>query len=104
MRHVAVGASSPIPGSGALLARALSERDAPKQQTRVSILGSKKHNAFTNGGVELFDMAATGRIDAFFSVVVKSMVKQILILLDLAPTRKVRFVGLDRSDPLIFTT
>ena len=66
VRHVAVGASSPIPGSGALLARALSERDAPKQQTRVSILGSKKHNAFTNGGVELFDMAATGRIDAFF--------------------------------------
>jgi glutaconate CoA-transferase subunit B len=66
VRHVAVGASSPIPGSGALLARALSERKASGEPTRVSILGSKKHNAFTNGGVELFDMAATGRIDAFF--------------------------------------
>ncbi|NCW01078.1 MAG: CoA synthetase, partial [Betaproteobacteria bacterium] len=28
VRHVAVGASSPIPGSGALLARALSEVDS----------------------------------------------------------------------------
>ena len=64
--HVAVGASSPIPGSGALLARALSESKTGKAQTRVSILGSKKHHLFTNGGVELFDMAATGRIDAFF--------------------------------------
>lgn len=66
VRHVAVGASSPIPGSGALLARALSERKESGLPTRVSILGSKRHNAFTNGGVELFDMAATGRIDAFF--------------------------------------
>jgi len=64
--HVAIGASSPIPGSGALLARALSESRADGCSTRVSILGSKKHNFFTNGGVELFDMAATGRIDAFF--------------------------------------
>ncbi|NCW51126.1 MAG: CoA synthetase [Betaproteobacteria bacterium] len=66
VRHVAVGASSPIPGSGALLARALSEVDSASSPTRVSILGSRTHNAFTNGGVELFDMAATGRIDAFF--------------------------------------
>ncbi len=34
--------------------------------TRVSVLGSRRHNAFTNGGVELFDLAAQGRIDAFF--------------------------------------
>src|SRR6185295_14163263 len=60
-RHVAVGASSPIPGSAALLARTLSG-DA----MRVSVLGSEKHNFFTNGGVELFDLAAQGRIDAFF--------------------------------------
>lgn len=33
---------------------------------RVSVLGSTEHNAFTNGGVELFDLAAEGRIDAFF--------------------------------------
>ncbi|MEO5861580.1 MAG: CoA-transferase [Burkholderiales bacterium] len=60
-RHVAVGAASPIPGSAALLARVQS-----KGATRVSILGSQRHNTFTDGGVELFDLAAQGRIDAFF--------------------------------------
>ena len=60
-RHVAVGASSPIPGSGALLARSLSANEM-----RVSVLGSRRNNFFTNGGVELFDLAAQGRIDAFF--------------------------------------
>ncbi len=59
--HVAVGASSPIPGGAALLARARSDGGL-----RVSLLGSEKHNAFTNGGTELFDCAAQGRIDAFF--------------------------------------
>ena len=61
VRHVAVGASSPIPGAAALLTRAQSNGT-----TRVSVLGSRRHNAFTNGGVELFDLAAQGRIDAFF--------------------------------------
>ena len=60
-RHVAVGASSPIPGAAALYTRADSNG-----ATRVSVLGSRRHNAFTNGGVELFDLAAQGRIDAFF--------------------------------------
>jgi glutaconate CoA-transferase, subunit B len=60
-RHVAVGQSSPIPGSGALLARRLSGG-----ATQVSVLGSRRNNFFTNGGVELFDLAAQGRIDAFF--------------------------------------
>jgi len=60
-RHVAVGAASPIPGSGALLARELS-----RGAMRVSVLGSLRNNFFTNGGVELFDLAAQGRIDAFF--------------------------------------
>ncbi len=59
--HVAVGASSPIPGGAALLARARSGGSL-----RVSMLGSEDHNAFTNGGTELFDCAAQGRIDAFF--------------------------------------
>ncbi|MCL4766718.1 MAG: CoA synthetase [Hyphomicrobiaceae bacterium] len=59
--HVAVGASSPIPGSAALLARALSGG-----ALRVSLLGSRRHNPFTDGGRELFDCAAQGRIDAFF--------------------------------------
>ena len=59
--HVAVGAASPIPGSGALLARELS-----RGAMRVSVLGSLRNNFFTDGGVELFDLAAQGRIDAFF--------------------------------------
>jgi glutaconate CoA-transferase, subunit B len=63
--HVAVGASSPIPGAGALLARALSE-SGPGETMRLSILGSRRHNAFTNGGVEIFDMIGQGRIGAFF--------------------------------------
>ncbi|MCC7271611.1 MAG: CoA synthetase, partial [Alphaproteobacteria bacterium] len=61
VEHVAVGASSPIPGAAALLARALSG-DA----MRVSVLGSRRHNPFTEGGRELFDCAAQGRIGAFF--------------------------------------
>ena len=61
LRHVAVGASSPIPATAALLARALSPRPL-----RVSMLGSRAHNPFTDGAKELFDCAAQGRIDAFF--------------------------------------
>lgn len=60
-RHVAVGASSPIPGAGALLAQNLSGGEM-----RVNVLGSRRNNFFTDGGVELFDCAAQGRIDAFF--------------------------------------
>lgn len=60
-RTVAVGASSPIPGAAALLARARTGGGV-----RVLMLGSRQHNAFTDGGRELFDCAAQGRIDAFF--------------------------------------
>ncbi|MBT5038336.1 MAG: CoA synthetase [Rhodospirillaceae bacterium] len=59
--HVAVGASSPIPGAAALLARARA-----KDIFRVSVLSSQRHNDFTDGARELFDCAAQGRIDAFF--------------------------------------
>jgi glutaconate CoA-transferase, subunit B len=59
--HVAVGAVSPIPGAAALLAR---ERSGGSM--RVSLLGSERHSFFTEGGRELFDCAAQGRIDAFF--------------------------------------
>src|SRR6185312_13194841 len=65
VRHVAVGASSPIPAAGAMLLRARNERDG-KPPVRISILGSERHNFFTNGSVELFDCAAQGRVDAFF--------------------------------------
>jgi glutaconate CoA-transferase subunit B len=65
VRHVAVGASSPIPAAGAMLLRALCEQD-DRPRVRISILGSVAHNFFTNGSVELFDCAGQGRIDAFF--------------------------------------
>lgn len=64
-RHVAVGASSPIPAAGAMLLRALKEHNGD-QGPRISILGSVEHNFFTNGSTELFDCAGQGRIDAFF--------------------------------------
>ncbi|KZD20768.1 CoA transferase [Tardiphaga robiniae] len=64
VRHVAVGASSPIPAAGAMLLRALRQQ-AGEKGPRISILGSVEHNFFTNGSAELFDCAGQGRIDAF---------------------------------------
>ena len=61
VHHVAVGMLSPVPGAGALLARQLSDG-----RTRVSILGSRRHNRWTNGGAELFDLAGRGGVGAFF--------------------------------------
>lgn len=57
-RNIAVGALSPIPGAAAYLAREL--------DPSVKVLGLVESNAFPNGGVELFDCAAEGRLDAFF--------------------------------------
>ncbi len=65
-RSVAVGAASPIPGAGALLARHWAAAETPSRRLFLTILGSGRLNAMTSGGVELFDMAAQGRIDAFF--------------------------------------
>jgi glutaconate CoA-transferase subunit B len=61
LRHVAVGAASPVPAAAALLAQALAGG-----RLTVSILGAEQHNPFTDGGRELFDCAAQGRLDAFF--------------------------------------
>ena len=61
---VAVGATSPLPATATLLARARAE--AAGGQLQAIILGSLRHNPFTDGGRELFDCAAQGRIDAFF--------------------------------------
>jgi glutaconate CoA-transferase subunit B len=64
-RTIAVGASSPYPAAGAMLLRARhAARALPA--VRISVLGSREHNFFTNGAFELFDAAAQGRIDAFF--------------------------------------
>lgn len=60
-RHIAVGVSSPIPGSAALLRRAL-DGNRPK----VSVIGAESPEFRTDGGVDMFDCAGQGRIDAFF--------------------------------------
>ena len=61
---VAVGAASALPAAATLLARARAEEAGERLQAIV--LGSRRHNPFTDGGRELFDCAAQGRIDAFF--------------------------------------
>ncbi len=59
--HIAVGVSSPIPGSAALLQQATSSA-----VVRVSVIGAQSPEFRTDGGVDLFDSAGQGRIDAFF--------------------------------------
>ena len=61
LRNVAVGTNSPVAAAAALLVEAESEG-----RTRASILGSRRFNPFNDGGSELHDRAAQGRIDAFF--------------------------------------
>jgi len=58
--HVAVGAASPIPASGAFL---LKQRNP---SLRISLLQKRNGNPFTEGSRELFDLAGQGRIDVFF--------------------------------------
>jgi glutaconate CoA-transferase subunit B len=60
-RHAAIGASSPVPAAAALLAR-----ERGNGRPYVSLLGSRRHTFFTDGGRELFDCAGQGRIDVFF--------------------------------------
>jgi glutaconate CoA-transferase subunit B len=57
--HVVAGALSPLPAAAALLAQALGP-------TRATLLGSRRFSPFGEGGRELFDSAAEGRIDALF--------------------------------------
>ena len=59
--HVAVGAASPIPATGAFLSRALRNG-----KLRISLLHKRAGNPFTEGSRELFDLAGQGRIDVFF--------------------------------------
>ncbi len=59
--HITTGMASPIPAAAALLAKELSD-----QPIRVSILASQHLHSFTEGSSEVFDLAAQGRIDAFF--------------------------------------
>ena len=59
-RHVAVGAASPIPATGAFLLK------QKKPSLRISLLAKRIGNPFTQGSRELFDLAGQGRIDVFF--------------------------------------
>jgi len=59
-RHVAVGAASPIPATGAFLLK------QTHPSLRISLLAKRSGNPFTEGSRELFDLAGQGRIDVFF--------------------------------------
>ena len=59
-RHAAIGASSPIPATGALL------HQQEDKAFRVSLQQRRAANPFTEGSRELFDLAGQGRIDTFF--------------------------------------
>lgn len=59
--HVAVGMASPIPAAASLLAA-----ECSGGTMRVSILGSRTTQVWSDTGVEMFDCAAQGRMDAFF--------------------------------------
>lgn len=99
LSHVAVGAASPIPGSAALLARELSDGSM-----RVSLLGRASHPTFTDGGRELFDCAAQGRIDAFFlsGVQIDGQANINLVYLGDPDHPKARFPGSFGSSYLYF--
>lgn len=58
--HVAVGAASPVPATGAWL---LKQR---RPGLRISLLHKREGNPYTEGSRELFDLAGQGRIDVFF--------------------------------------
>jgi len=66
VRHVAVGAASPIPATAALLARERANLRNNSGKPYVSLLGSRAHTFFTDGSRELFDCAGQGRVDVFF--------------------------------------
>src|SRR5690606_28852232 len=102
VRHVAVGASSPMPAAGAMLRRAL---DDGQRQVRLSILGSVEHNFFTNGSAELFDSAGQGRLDAFFlgGGQIDGMANVNLVGVGTYPQMSVRWPGSFGSAYLYFT-
>ncbi len=100
VRHVAVGAASPIPAGAALLAQ--SEASA---RMHVTILHSRRHNRFTDGGVELFDCAGEHRIDVFFlgGIQIDGQANINLVGTGDYPTLERRFPGSFGSAYLYFT-
>ncbi len=60
VRHIAVGAASPIPAAACWLVR------KGGHPVRLSLLHKHTGNPFTEGTRELFDLTGQGRIDLFF--------------------------------------
>jgi glutaconate CoA-transferase subunit B len=60
LRHVAVGAASPIPAAAVWLVK------LAQPSLRLSLLHRRSGNPFTEGTRELFDLTGQGRIDLFF--------------------------------------
>ncbi len=60
VRHIAVGAASPIPAAACWLVR------KGGHPVRLSLLHKHSGNPFTEGTRELFDLTGQGRIDLFF--------------------------------------
>lgn len=98
--HIAVGVSSPIPGSAALLRRQLDGG-----RTKVSIIGSELPEFRTDGGIDLFDCAGQGRIDAFFlsGGQIDGQANINLVGVGDYPRQKVRWSGSFGSAYLYFT-
>jgi glutaconate CoA-transferase subunit B len=65
VRHIAVGAASPIAATAALLSRERANLNN-LGKPYVSLLGSRDHTFFTDGARELFDCAGQGKVDVFF--------------------------------------
>ncbi len=97
--HVAVGNASPIPGAAALLVRRRSGG-----RLRLSLLGSQRHNPWSDGGRELFDCAGQGRLDCFFlgGGQVDGQANINLVGIGDYPKQKVRFPGSFGSAYLYF--
>lgn len=100
LRHIAVGVSSPIPGSASLLVRGQSGG-----RTKVSIIGSLTPEFRTDGGVDMFDCAGQGRIDAFFlgGGQIDGQANINLVGVGDYPEQKVRWSGSFGSAYLYFT-
>ncbi|MBP0493467.1 CoA-transferase [Pararoseomonas indoligenes] len=60
VRHIAVGAASPIPAAACWLVA------KSGHSVRLSLLHKRSGNPFTEGSRELFDLTGQGRIDLFF--------------------------------------
>jgi len=60
VRHIAVGAASPIPAAACWLVHKMGH------PVRLSLLHRREGNPFTEGSRELFDLAGQGRLDLFF--------------------------------------